>query len=77
MTDSPKCLKCGGADLKAGHLQGQFLPITAFQLEDGDGLSQKDRMLRIKAFMCLDCGFVEFSGAPEAAKALIKRIEAD
>jgi hypothetical protein len=83
MTDSPKCLRCGGADLKAGHLeaefllQGQFVPVAAFQLEDGDGLSQKERMLPIKASMCLDCGFVEFSGDPEAAKAVIKRIETD
>lgn len=75
MTDSPKCLKCGGTDLKAGQLRGAFLPVSAFQPEGGSWASYKKHAMAVKAAICLDCGFLEISGDPETAKALIKTIE--
>jgi predicted nucleic-acid-binding Zn-ribbon protein len=77
MADIPKCLKCGGTDLKAGQLAGAFLPVSAFRPEGGSGLSYKKHTMPIKATMCLDCGFVELAGDPKSAKTIIKNIETD
>ena len=74
MTDNPKCLKCGGTDLKAGKLSGAFLPVSVFRPEGGSWASYKNHAMAVKAVMCLECGFVELSGDPEAAKAVVERI---
>ena len=77
MTDDSKCLKCGGTDLKAGKLSGAFLPVSVFRPEGGGLASYKNHALPVKAVICLDCGFVEISGDPEVAKAVVNRSEAD
>ena len=74
MTGSPKCLKCGGMDLKAGKLSGAFLPVSVFRPEGGSWASYKNHAMAVKAVMCLDCGFLELSGDLKATKALVERI---
>ncbi len=75
MADRPKCLKCGGMDLKAGKLSGAFLPVSVFRPEGGSWASYKNHAMAVRAVMCLDCGFLEISGDPETARTLVKRIE--
>ena len=76
MSDSPKCLKCGGTDLQPGQLWGRFFPTaSAFIPKGGSTWSYNTQSLITKNTICLDCGFVEVSCDPEAAKALVKKIE--
>jgi len=77
MTDKSKCLKCGGTDLKAGKVSGAFFPVSVFRPEGGSLASYKNHAMPVKAAICLECGFVEISGDPEVAKAVLKRIETD
>ena len=77
MADSQKCLKCGGTDLKSGKCSGAFSSAFIFRPEGASFFqrSSKAQGVPVQAAICLDCGFVEFSGDPEAAKAVIKSIE--
>ena len=73
--NDPKCLKCGGTNLKPGSIWSWgafFRTVCCFRPE---GLSSKKPYLLLTATMCVDCGFVEISGDPEAAKAVIRKIE--
>lgn len=47
MTDSPKCLKCGGTDLTAGKLSGAFFPVSVFRPEAGGLASYKNHALAV------------------------------
>ena len=77
MADSPKCLKCGGTDLKAGKASGAvFFPCQIFIFRP-EGMSMfrrssKPQGVPVKATICLDCGFLEMSVDPEAAKVVIE-----
>ena len=77
MSESQKCLKCGGTDLKPGQLCGAFQPGLAFRPEGGGLASYKKHAINVQASICLDCGFVAISGDPDAAKALIKKVEGE
>ena len=77
MDDNPKCLECGGMELKPGQLMGYFFPTaSAFIPKGGSKRSYNTQSLLTKNTICLDCGFVEISCDPEAAKVLVKNIEA-
>ena len=76
MSESQKCLKCGGTDLRPGKFVGRFFPtVCNFRPEGGSGISYKMHTAGLKVAMCPDCGFLEMSGDPENLKAVIKRIE--
>ena len=77
MRESPKCLKCEGTHLKPGQLCGAFEPGLAFRPEGGGSASYKKHAINVQASICLDCGFVAISGDPDAAKALIEKVEGE
>jgi hypothetical protein len=72
-----RCLRCQGTDLKPGTLSGPFLPVSLFRPEGAGWASYKKHSFCVRATICLDCGFVQISGDPEEAKAVIKRIETE
>ena len=78
MDRSPTCLKCKGNNLKPGALLsfgGFFHSVRFFRPNGGSSRSSKNHAVPVSATMCVDCGFVEISADPEAAKAVNKRIE--
>ena len=76
MNDSPKCLKCGGTELKPGQLMGYFFPTaSAFVPKGGSKRSYNTQSLLTKNTICLNYGFVEITYDPEVAKTLVKKIE--
>lgn len=76
MDRSPKCLKCGGTDLKDGRLFTVFLMVEGIALlvDGGSSLSSKKDALPLEAAICLECGFVAFACDPKAARAVAERI---
>lgn len=74
MSDETRCMKCGGTDLKPGMLTAPG--VCAFVPEGGSAISHQNSVVPgNRATVCLDCGFLEVSCDPEAARATIKRIE--
>jgi hypothetical protein len=73
-----KCLKCGGTDLKPGELCISYIlfPVSVFRFEGQRSFGFGNAALPIKTTICLDCGFVDMSGDPVAARAFLQKTEA-
>ena len=68
MTTEPKCPNCGSSDLRYGRMNN---PHTTFCLEQGDSwlLSQYP----VKAFACLDCGFLGQYLEPQSRETIRRK----
>ncbi len=74
MEHSAKCLKCGGTELKPGHLcTSGYQPITRFWVKGSRHFWLMGTFIPLTSTICLTCGFVELVGDPEAARAAIEK----
>ena len=62
-----KCLKCGSVSLESGALN------TAYFQPDNTKFLTLNPNVRIRATICMDCGYIELNGDLNKAKDLMER----
>ena len=74
MEHSAKCLKCGGTELRPGHLStADWKYITQFWVKGRRSFWRRGTFVPLTSTICLKCGFVELIGDPEAARAAVEK----
>ncbi|HYE62134.1 MAG TPA: hypothetical protein VD997_09065 [Phycisphaerales bacterium] len=68
MSDTKKCIRCGGTRLEPGAL-GSF--SLTFRPKNTPFLTMASNDVAVDANMCLDCGTVEFVGDVVKARKLM------
>lgn len=71
MTESCKCLECGGTRLAKGslHSTGKM----SFRPEDAKFLKLKTANVDVEACLCLDCGSISLKADQEKVKQLTEK----
>lgn len=76
MSEIPKCLKCGGTELKPGTIASSL--NRPYFVPDGGILRTVTLAgVELNAKMCLKCGLLQISADPEAVKASINQMGRD
>ena len=71
MSNSLKCLNCGGTNIEQGTLNSTGK--TYFRPSDARFLKLETANIKVQANMCFDCGFVNLMGDTVKLKELIKK----